>query len=251
MSRYLLYFFLLLSTIEAAAQTKSGPKDSAAIFSKEISPPVKTKGSVLINGARINYTATTGYLQLKTEEGKAKANFFFVAYTKDDVSDINKRPVTYTFNGGPGSSSVWLHMGVMGPKRIVMTDDGGSLPPPYSYVDNEYSWLDQTDLVFIDPVGTGYSRAAAGEDKAQFQGYTEDIESVGEFIRLYTTQWRGIDFFRTKFWNNIIWYWQRSSLFNVPPLLCCHRMVLQKISPRSIAKTASRFIKRSRIIFDK
>ncbi|MEO6070795.1 MAG: peptidase S10 [Chitinophagaceae bacterium] len=190
MSRYLLYFFLLLSTIEAAAQTKSGPKDSAAIFPKEISPPVKTKGSVLINGARINYTATTGYLQLKTEEGKAKANFFFVAYTKDDVSDISKRPVTYTFNGGPGSSSVWLHMGVMGPKRIVMTDDGGSLPPPYSYVDNEYSWLDQTDLVFIDPVGTGYSRAAAGEDKAQFQGYTEDIESVGEFIRLYTTQYK-------------------------------------------------------------
>ena len=149
---------------------------------------VKTKGSVTINGKIINYTATTGYMPLKTEDGKLRANIFYVAYTKDNSSDLAKRPITYTFNGGPGSSSVWLHMGVIGPKRIVMSDKGNALTPPYSYTNNEFSWLDQSDLVFIDPVGTGFSRAAPGVDRAEFQGYDEDIQSVGEFIKLYTTK---------------------------------------------------------------
>ncbi|SFS61656.1 S10 family peptidase [Mucilaginibacter polytrichastri] len=149
---------------------------------------VKTKGSVTINGKVINYTATTGYLQLKTEEGKPRANIFYVSYTKDNPGDINKRPVTYAFNGGPGSATVWLHMGVIGPKRIVMSDKGGVLQPPYSYTNNEYSWLDNSDLVFIDPVGTGFSRAINGVDKSEFQGYNEDIQSVGEFIRLWTVE---------------------------------------------------------------
>lgn len=178
----------MLTYLAKAQTVPVNLRDTLTKAKGEVALPVKTKGVILINNIRINYTATTGYLQLKTEEGKPKANFFFIAYTRDGSSDVSKRPLTFTFNGGPGSSSVWLHMGVMGPKRILMSDEGASLPPPYSYVDNEYSWLDHTDLVFIDPVGTGYSRAAAGEDKAQFQGYIEDIESVGEFIRLYTTQ---------------------------------------------------------------
>ena len=149
---------------------------------------VKTKGSVTINGKVVNYSATTGYMPLKSEDGKVRAKIFYVAYTKDNSGDLTKRPVTFTFNGGPGSSSVWLHMGVIGPKRIVMSDKGEALKPPYSYVDNEFSWLDQSDLVFIDPVGTGFSRAVNGADKAEFQGYNEDIQSVGEFIKLYTTQ---------------------------------------------------------------
>jgi carboxypeptidase C (cathepsin A) len=163
------------STIEPTAQ----PKEQAT---------VKTKGSVTINGKIINYTATTGYMPLKAEDGKLRANIFYVAYTKDNSGDIAKRPVTYTFNGGPGSSSVWLHMGVIGPKRIVMSAKGNALTPPYSYTNNEFSWLDQSDLVFIDPVGTGFSRAAPGVDRAEFQGYDEDIQSVGEFIKLYTTK---------------------------------------------------------------
>lgn len=149
---------------------------------------VKTKGSVTLNGKVINYTATTGYMPLKTEDGKLRANIFYIAYTKDNGGDLTKRPITYTFNGGPGSASVWLHMGVIGPKRIVMSDKGEALTPPYSYTNNEYSWLDQSDLVFIDPVGTGYSRAAPGVERSEFQGYEEDIQSVGEFIKLYTTQ---------------------------------------------------------------
>lgn len=173
------------------AQEKAKIDDSKSIVSdQKIPEPIVTKHSLTIDGQVINYTATTGYMILKDESGKAKANIFFMAYSKDGVVDRSKRPITYTFNGGPGSASVWLHMGCIGPKRILMADDGAALAPPYKYVDNEYSWLDKTDLVFIDPVNTGYSRAAAGENEKQFLGYTEDIESVGEFIRLYSTKYQ-------------------------------------------------------------
>ncbi|MDJ1471424.1 S10 family peptidase [Xanthocytophaga flava] len=147
-----------------------------------------TKHKISINGKTINYTATTGYLVLREESGKARANIFFVAYTKDGVADPATRPITYSFNGGPGSSSVWLHMGALGPRRIQMTDAGESEAPPYNVIDNEYTWLDETDLVFIDPVTTGYSRPAEGVEGKEFHGYNEDIASVGDFIRLYTTQ---------------------------------------------------------------
>lgn len=157
--------------------------------SPNIPTPVVTKHSVTIKGQLINYTATTGYLQLKNEDGKPKANIFFTAYTKDGVSDKSKRPITYTFNGGPGSSSVWLHMGLLGPKRVVMTDKGDVLPPPYSYVNNEYSWLDKTDLVFLDPVTTGYSRAVTGESDKQFHGYVEDLQSMGDAIQLFSSKY--------------------------------------------------------------
>jgi len=157
--------------------------------SHNIPSPITTKHSISIKGVVINYTATVGYLQLKTEDGKPKANIFFVAYTKDGVPDKKNRPITYTFNGGPGSSSVWLHMGLIGPKRVLMSDKGDVLSPPYSYVDNEYSWLDKTDMVFIDPVTTGFSRAVTGESDKQFHGYEEDIQSMGEAIRLYSTKY--------------------------------------------------------------
>jgi carboxypeptidase C (cathepsin A) len=111
-----------------------------------------------------------------------------MAYTQDGVLDLSKRPLTFSFNGGPGSSSVWLHMGALGPKRIEMTEFGDATRPPYKVVDNEYAWLDDTDLVFIDPVMTGYSRPEEGMDKKEFTGYTEDIESVGQFIYNYTTR---------------------------------------------------------------
>lgn len=147
-----------------------------------------TEHEITLGGKLIKYRATAGYLVLKTEKGKARANMFFVAYTKLDEKDPAKRPITFSFNGGPGSSSVWLHLGALGPKRVVMTDKGESLPPPYQWVDNEASWLDQTDLVFIDPVSTGYSRAAKDVDPKEFHGFTGDIESMGEFIRLWTTR---------------------------------------------------------------
>jgi len=147
-----------------------------------------TEHEITIGGQLIKYRATAGYLVLKDAKDKARANIFFTAYTKLGETDPAKRALTFSFNGGPGSSSVWLHLGMLGPKRVVMTDKGESLPPPYKWVDNESSWLDQTDLVFIDPVSTGYSRAANGVDAKPFHGFTGDVESVGEFIRLWTTR---------------------------------------------------------------
>jgi len=154
---------------------------------KEEKPSV-THHEIRIGGAPLRYTATAGYMPMKDESGKLKANIFFVAYAKEGGSS-GRRPITFTFNGGPGSSSVWLHLGAIGPRRVVMTDEGQPLPPPYRLVDNDYSWLAFTDLVFIDPVTTGYSRPAPGEKPEQFHGVQEDIESVGEFIRLYATRY--------------------------------------------------------------
>jgi carboxypeptidase C (cathepsin A) len=169
---------------------------------KKIKPEIKdhlvvTQHSITIGGEVVHYTVTTGTVVLKEEtnrekeyEGETpKAQFFFIAYTRDDTGDPASRPLTFSFNGGPGSSSVWLHLGLLGPRRVVMTPEGGLPKPPYQLTDNEYSLLDQTDLVFIDPVGTGYSRPADGEKGRQFHGFKKDIESVGDFIRLYTTRY--------------------------------------------------------------
>ena len=112
---------------------------------------------------------------------------FTVAYTADS-DDPAQRPVTFAFNGGPGSSSVWLHLGLLGPRRVLMGDVGELLPPPYALADNAQTLLRHSDLVFIDPVSTGYSRAVKGEKSKDFHGYGGDIESVGEVIRLWTTR---------------------------------------------------------------
>src|SRR5436190_135649 len=148
-----------------------------------------TQHSITVGGAAINYTARSGTLVMKDDEGKPRANFFFTAYTKDGA-DPARRPVTFTFNGGPGSSSVWLHMGAFGPKRVNYLDDvGHAAKPPYRLVDNENTLLDVTDLVFIDPVTTGFSRAIPFKDAEKFHGVDADVQSVGEFIRLWTTRY--------------------------------------------------------------
>jgi len=188
-ARILTLCFCFFSLI-AFAQKADKPADTRNVPDPELSV---TKHTITLNGAggepqKINYTATAGYLPQRDESGTIKANIFFVAYTRDGVTNPATRPITYTYNGGPGSASVWLHMGALGPKRIVMGDDGSMLAPPYTVTDNEYTWLAFTDLVFIDPVMTGYSRPTEGVDKKEFTGYVEDIQSVGDFIRLYTTR---------------------------------------------------------------
>lgn len=177
----------------ASATPADAKKDEAK---KEEKEPVLsiTEHEITLGGKVIKYQATAGYMAMKDAKNeKTKANLFFIAYTKlgadDDKVELSKRPVTFSFNGGPGSASIWLHMGALGPKRIAMTEKGESLPPPYKMIDNDLCWLDQTDLVFVDPVSTGYSRAASGEDPKQFHGFNEDIASVGDFIRLYTTRY--------------------------------------------------------------
>jgi carboxypeptidase C (cathepsin A) len=127
-------------------------------------------------------------MPIKNREGETEARMFFMAYTLDDAGSRGRRPLTFSFNGGPGSSSVWLHLGALGPKRVRMNPDGTMPGPPFELVDNDQTWLSQTDLVFIDPVGTGYSRAARPDLAAKFLGLQGDIESVGEFIRLYLTR---------------------------------------------------------------
>ncbi|HEX7705309.1 MAG TPA: peptidase S10 [Thermoanaerobaculia bacterium] len=150
---------------------------------------VTTSHSMKLGAQTINYKAHAGTIVLRNDEGKARANFFVVAYVRDGV-DPATRPVTFTFNGGPGSSSVWLHMGAFGPKRVVYADDmGNATRPPYRLTDNEATILDVSDLVFIDPVTTGFSRAIPHEDARKFHGVDADVESVGELIRLWTTRY--------------------------------------------------------------
>lgn len=152
----------------------------------------ETLHDTMIGGQPLSYKAVAGNLLLKDEKGKPKASIFFVSYMKEGVTNHQNRPITFCFNGGPGSSSVWLHLGVFGPKRVSLTERG-DVVPPYHLVDNEFSILDHTDLVFIDPVSTGYSRAIPVEDAKKFHGVEEDIKSVGEFIRLYLTRFNRWD----------------------------------------------------------
>jgi carboxypeptidase C (cathepsin A) len=148
----------------------------------------QTHHSIRIDDTSINYTATAGTYVLKNEHGKDMASMFYMAYMMDDVDDYSTRPLLFSFNGGPGTASVWLHMGVLGPRRVVADHDGFALQPPYKLVDNEYSILDVADVVFIDPIATGYSRMARGEDPHAYHGTMEDIESVAEFIRMWVTR---------------------------------------------------------------
>ena len=151
--------------------------------------PVETHHEMQLGGRTLKYTARAGATPLKDESDETEAEIFFTAYELEGVKDRAARPLTFAFNGGPGSASIWLHMGAVGPKRVVMEKEGWMPRPPFRYEDNAQTWLDQTDLVFIDPVGTGFSRAAKEELDKKFWGYKGDIESVGEFIRLYLTRY--------------------------------------------------------------
>ncbi len=150
-------------------------------------PTVTTRQSVRINGRSLNYKVTTGFLPIRdVKTGETEAKIFYMAYTLEGAN--KKRPLMFSFNGGPGSSSVWLHLGALGPKRVKMLDNGFMPPPPYELVDNEATWLTETDLVFIDPIGTGFSRALDEKTAAKFFSLQGDIQSIGEFIRLYLSR---------------------------------------------------------------
>lgn len=170
--------FLFASLVSGLAQEKKAEKTEPIP-----DPPLAVASHrITVAGKPLAYTSTTGYMILRDDYGKARAKIFFVYYKKDGVTDPSTRPITFSFNGGPGSASMWVHMGTIGPKRIALTDFGDAPVPPYQIVDNDNTWLDETDLIFIDPVMTGYSRPADGVDKKEFTGYEEDIEAVGQFI---------------------------------------------------------------------
>jgi len=202
-------------TAEAGREKPAAEEEKGEKIGYQPPAPVVTEHTVtLADGRTLSYKAITGYLlirdtkqetqpekdssrqsakenaqdQLDPSKGKPKAELFFVAYTLEGA-DAATRPVTFAFNGGPGSASVWLHMGGIGPRRVVLSDRGEALPPPARITDNESTWLEGTDLVFIDPVSTGFSRTVRGEDPKQFYGYRQDLASVGDFIRIWTTRY--------------------------------------------------------------
>ena len=178
----------------------------SASFAEDADPPTHSDGTapvllpdvdsvteheVVKDGETIRYRATAGTLPLFEESnGEVRARIFFVSYERlvEDgeggwmLPDPGDRPVTFSFNGGPGSSSVWLHLGAWGPRRVEMGDAGDLHVPPGTLVDNEATLLDRSDLVFIDPVTTGYSRAADGVDHHDFHGLERDGKAVAEFM---------------------------------------------------------------------
>lgn len=172
-----------------APSTDSKPAESPKPIPQVEVAPIVRQQELKIGRRNLRYTTTTGRMSLKNESDEIEAQIFFTAYTLGHGDPDRKRPLTFVFNGGPGSASVWLHLGALGPKRVKMQDEGWMPPPPYQLVTNEYTWLEQTDMVFIDPVGTGYSRAAKPDLNKKYWNVKGDIESVGEVIRLYLTRY--------------------------------------------------------------
>jgi carboxypeptidase C (cathepsin A) len=174
-------------TNDATTPDKAESKAAADLPTAEPAASV-TKHHAVIDGKTVKYTATAGWYVLKDAKDKQIARFGYTAYTLDGTKNLGQRPITFAFNGGPGSSSIWLHMGIMGPRRVVVNDGGYAPPPPSQVVDNAYSPLDVTDIVMIDPVGTGFSKPLGEAKPADFHGVDEDIKSVGQFIKRYVSE---------------------------------------------------------------
>src|SRR5579864_9389337 len=180
---------------EPAAEQRPAPRESPSDKDKDKeehydvseTAPVVTHHQITVEGKLLKYIATAGRLPIKRGDGRIEAEMFYVAYTLDG-QDSAKRPLTFAFNGGPGSASIWLHMGALGPRKVVLQPDGFMPPAPYHIEDNPYTLLDKSDLVLIDAIGTGFSRAAEAELMKKFWGVKGDIEAFSEFIRLYITR---------------------------------------------------------------
>ncbi len=180
----LLYLLLGTAVISAGPEPEKKPEAAAPAPA-----PVVRNAEIVIDGNKVPYSVSTGKLQLKQDDGKSKASIFHVSYVRTDVKDVSNRPVMFAFNGGPGSSAVWLHIGVLGPKIIHLPGDGAQAPkPPVRVEDNPLSILDVCDLVFVDPVSTGYSRVENDGKPGDFHGVNEDVESIGDFIRRWITE---------------------------------------------------------------
>jgi carboxypeptidase C (cathepsin A) len=170
---------------EGAKKPDEKPPSEGAAPKEESSV---TEHSIKIGGTTIAYQATAGTLLLKDEKGDVTASLYYTAYTKSDVKDSSQRPVSFVYNGGPGSSSVWLHMGAFGPRRVITVDADATPPPPYKLADNASCLLDKTDLVFIDPVGTGFSKPEGKAKGKDFWGVDEDVKSLAQFITSYVSR---------------------------------------------------------------
>ena len=171
---------------ESASEPETPAAPAAAADAVAADNPVVLQHTAVVQGRPLDYTTTTGYMTVDTAGGACE--MFYMAYTLNGVEDLSKRPVTFAYNGGPGAASLYVQMGFLGPRRIDVDEKGETDTFPVGIKDNDYSILDLTDLVFIDPVGTGYSKPADGVDIAGFIGYYNDLHSVGDFIRLWTSR---------------------------------------------------------------
>ena len=171
------------ATIQEAGAQAAGRYEVATAKEEVIS---RTSHAVRLDGREIKYTATVGTLPIRLDDGKVAARMFFVAYTRDG-EDAKSRPVSFIYNGGPGSASVWLHMGSFAPRHVKMADEGFQPAPPYQIQDNAYSLIDVSDLVFVDAIDTGFSRVVGGVNNAQFHDQEGDIRAFGEFAAAYLT----------------------------------------------------------------
>jgi carboxypeptidase C (cathepsin A) len=152
--------------------------------------PVTTQHQIVLHGETIKYTAHVGFIAIKqATSGITQGHLFYTYYSKNDVTDKSKRPVWFLFNGGPGAATVWLHMGAFGPKMVKMQPNGMALPPPYTYVDNPNCLLDTGDLVFIDAMGTGFSRPDKPGYGIDFGGVENDLAAFAEFIRSFLNEY--------------------------------------------------------------
>lgn len=178
---------LLLSVSTGSTYSQQTKKEETDSIPKPFTSV--TRHAAKIGDKMVNYTATAGTLLLKNEKGEPIEIYGFTAYTKDGETDLSKRPVTFVYNGGPGSSSLWLHMGAVGPRRVVLNDPDATPAPPYKLEDNNSSILDVTDIVMVDPIGTGLSYAVGKAKNKDFWGVDQDIKSVSGFIKQYVTDY--------------------------------------------------------------
>lgn len=170
---------------EAASITRATAMEGRATL--PLDSVVVAQTSATIRGESVPYTARTGTMPVYDGEGKPVASIFFVYHERSDVEDRSARPLFISFNGGPGSSSVWMHLGYTGPRR-VMIDDEGNPVQPYALQDNPHSILDVADIVFVDPVNVGLSRPVEGTDASRFFGVNEDIEYLGRWIQAFVSR---------------------------------------------------------------
>lgn len=164
-----------------------GPAKAGAEASLLPNEPVVSQRTGKFNGQTVSYTTEAGWIPIR-DDGKVVAKMFYVGYTKNGVTDVSTRPLIISFNGGPGTASVWMHMGYTGPRRVTYDDDGFQQKPPAGLEDNPHSILDTADIVYLDPIGTGFSRMVEGEDLHKYHGKLADIQSVGDFILAYVNK---------------------------------------------------------------
>ena len=188
---------LSLTPPAAAAQERTQEKETKTVEKEKPAeptpPPPKeessvTEHSIKLAGQTIPYKAIAGTILLKNEKDEPQALIYSTSYIRTDTKDTSQRPISFIYNGGPGSASVWLHMGAFGPRRVVTPNAEPTPPPPYKVTDNANTLLDKTDMVFIDPVGTGFSHAVGKAQDKDFWGIDEDVKSLAQFITLYTSR---------------------------------------------------------------